>query len=96
MNARDRYRGGRHVLAAARPAEPNNYMYENLALSKAARRARVFVSNVVVVLMLLAALAAVCGLKAYQKRVVVRVFLQRCRLHECMSSCGQELHRHVM
>jgi hypothetical protein len=60
------------VLLAEKAAAPNNYMYENLAVSKAERRVRVCVSNFVVAAMLIAALVAVCGLKSWQKDIVVR------------------------
>jgi hypothetical protein len=63
---------GTHVLAAIKPLAPNNYIYENLACSRRARKLRILISNLVVAAMLVATLAAICGLKSYQKTVVVR------------------------
>lgn len=63
---------GKYALSCEHPVAPNNYIYENLSVSKAGRALRVALSNLVVAALLVGALAAVCGLKAYQKNVAVR------------------------
>ena len=62
---------GEFVLSATRPSAPDNYIYENLGFSRPARKLRIVLANLVVAVMLIATLAAICGLKAYQKEVVV-------------------------
>jgi hypothetical protein len=62
---------GTHALSVEKAAAPNNYIYENLATSDLARKIRIGISNLIVTAMLIAALAAVCGLKSYQQDVVV-------------------------
>ena len=55
-----------------RPVAPTNYIYENLGLTPFWRTVRVAMSNLIVAALLVGALAAVCGLKSYQKAVTVR------------------------
>ena len=81
---RDRFLG-KHALAFEATVAPNNYIYENLSVRKLSRSLRVALSNLVVAALLVAALAAVCGLKAYQKSVAVRR-LPGLR-HRCTSWC---------
>eukprot|EP00892_Ulva_mutabilis_P009410 jgi/Ulvmu1/6841/UM031_0046.1 len=64
---------GKHILTIEAATAPSNYIYENLAISPLSRSTRVAISNSIVFLLLIAALALVIILKTYQNTLLAQL-----------------------
>jgi len=68
---RSRFRG-RHVLRSEKAMPPQDYTFENLALSASSKRLRRMLSTSVMTALLLIALVVTLGLKAVERQQQVR------------------------